>query len=74
VLCDDGRTRNYRAHGLRNAALRTLAHAGATGAELMAISGHSSLQQVQEYIEEVEQERMADSAITKLVNASKTSE
>jgi integrase/recombinase XerD len=74
VLCDDGRTRNYRAHGLRKAALRTLAHAGATGAELMAISGHSSLQQVQEYIEEVEQERMADSAITKLVNASKTSE
>jgi hypothetical protein len=37
-------------------------------------SSHASLQQVQEYIEEVEQERMADSAITKLVNASKTSE
>jgi hypothetical protein len=24
VLCDDGRTRNYRAHGLRKAALYTL--------------------------------------------------
>jgi hypothetical protein len=42
-----GRTRNYRAHGLRKAALRALAHAGATGVELMAVSGHSSLDQVQ---------------------------
>jgi integrase len=55
VVCDDGRTRNYRAHGLRKAALRTLAHAGATGVELMAVSGHSSLDQVQVYSDEVEQ-------------------
>ncbi len=68
VLCDDGRTRNYRAHGLRKAALRALAHAGATGVELMAISGHSSLDQVQVYINEVEQERAADAAMTKLEN------
>jgi integrase/recombinase XerD len=66
VLCDDGRTRNYRAHGLRKAALRALAHAGATGVELMAVSGHSSLDQVQVYIEEVEQERAADAAMMKL--------
>jgi integrase/recombinase XerD len=66
VLCDDGRTRNYRAHGLRKAALRALAHAGATGVELMAVSGHSSLDQVQVYIDEVEQELAADAAMTKL--------
>src|SRR5262245_31952715 len=30
VKCDDGRVRSYRAHGLRKAALRALAHAGAT--------------------------------------------
>jgi integrase/recombinase XerD len=66
VLCDDGRTRNYRAHGLRKAALRTLAHAGATGVELMAVSGHSSLDQVQEYLDEVDQVMMADSALDKL--------
>jgi integrase/recombinase XerD len=66
VLCDDGRTRNYRAHGLRKAALRTLAHAGATGVELMAVSGHSSLDQVQEYLNEVDQERAAEAAMTKL--------
>lgn len=68
VLCDDGRIRNYRAHGLRKAALRALAHVGATGVELMAVSGHSSLDQVQVYIEEVEQERAADNAMTKLAN------
>jgi integrase len=68
VACDDGRTRNYRAHGLRKAALRALAHAGATGVELMAVSGHSSLDQVQIYIAEVEQERAADAAMTKLAS------
>jgi integrase len=66
VLCDDGRIRNYRAHGLRKAALRTLAHAGCTGVELMSVSGHSSLDQVQEYLDEVDQERAAEAAMVKL--------
>jgi integrase/recombinase XerD len=66
------KVRSYRAHGLRKAALRALAHAGATGAELMAVSGHSSLQQVQEYIDEVDQERAADAAMTKLANSERT--
>jgi integrase len=69
VLCADGQTRNYRAHGLRKAALRRLAHAGATGVELMAVSGHSSLKQLQKYLDEVDQERAADAAFTKLVSA-----
>lgn len=71
VLCDDGRTRSYRAHGLRKAALRTLAHAGATGVELMAVSGHASLDQVQEYLNDVDQERAADAAIAKLTPANR---
>jgi integrase/recombinase XerD len=71
VACDDGRVRNYRAHGLRKAALRALAHAGATGSEMMNVSGHSSLQQLQEYINEVEQERQADAAFVKLMAARK---
>ncbi len=65
VLCDDGRVRNYRAHGLRKAACKQLAHASCTGPEIMAISGHSTLAQVQVYIDEVEQERMAGSAMDK---------
>jgi integrase/recombinase XerD len=72
VLCDDGRTRNYRAHGLRKAALRTLAHAGCTGVELMSVSGHSSLDQVQEYLDEVDQERAAEAAMMKLAKVPET--
>ena len=72
VLCDDNRTRNYRAHGLRKAALRTLAHAGATGVELMSVSGHSSLDQVQEYLDEVDQERAAEAAMAKLAKVPET--
>jgi site-specific recombinase XerD len=66
VLCADGRTRNYRAHGLRKAALRILAHHGATASQMQAISGHSSLKQLQGYLEEVEQERLAEAALAKL--------
>jgi integrase len=66
VLCPDGRTRNYRAHGLRKAACKALAHAGCTAPEIMAVSGHSTLAQVQIYIDEMERDRMADAAIQKL--------
>ena len=58
VLCPDGRMRAYRIHGLRKAACTALAHAGCTGPH--------SLAQVQVYIEEAEQDLMADAAIEKL--------
>jgi integrase/recombinase XerD len=67
VLCDDGKMRSYRAHGLRKAALRAYAHAGATDRELMELSGHSDPRQLREYLQEVEQEKMADSAVEKLL-------
>ena len=38
VVCDDGKTRNYRAHGLRKAACKKLAHAGCTAMEIMAVA------------------------------------
>jgi integrase len=60
VRCEDGKVRSYRAHGLRKAALTRAAHAGCTGPELMALSGHSTLSQVQIYIDEADQERQAD--------------
>jgi integrase len=66
VLCADGRTRSYRAHGLRKAACVALAYAGCTGPEIMAISGHSSLAQVQVYLDEAESEQMAEAAMRKL--------
>jgi integrase len=49
VLCADGKVRSYRIHGLRKAACTALAHAGCTGPQIMAISGHSNLAQVQVY-------------------------
>ena len=55
VECEDGRVRSYRAHGLRKASCVELAHRGCSASEIMAISGHKTLSQVQVYIEEVEQ-------------------
>jgi integrase/recombinase XerD len=66
VVSADGRTRNYRAHGLRKAALRMLAHSGATASEMQAISGHTTMAQLQEYLADVEQERLADAALARL--------
>ena len=34
---------------------------------MMQVNGHSSLKQLQEYLDEVEQEQMADAAMEKLV-------
>jgi integrase len=66
VDCEDGRVRSYRAHGLRKAALVAAAHAGCTDREMMALSGHSSAKQLQEYLEEIEQELLAANAIMKV--------
>jgi integrase/recombinase XerD len=66
VMCDDGRVRSFRAHGLRKAALTRAAHAGCTGPELMALSGHATLAQLQVYLTEVDQERQADAAMAKV--------
>jgi integrase len=65
VTCDDGKVRSYRIHGLRKASLTRLAHDGCTGPELMAVSGHATLAQVQVYIDEAEQERLAEAAMAK---------
>ena len=71
VLCLD-RTRSFRAHGLRKAACKALAHAGCTAPQIMAVSGHSTLAQVQIYIDEVERDRMADAAMQKLESIKRT--
>ena len=71
VVCDDGKTRNYRAHGLRKAACKQLAHAGCTAPEIMAVSGHASLAEVQKYINAVEQDRLAEAAMVKRAAGSK---
>lgn len=69
VICNDGRTRNYRAHGLRKAALYTLYKAGGTVAELQAIGGHANIAELQKYIQEIEQDEQAVSAMAKVAAA-----
>ena len=71
VVCADGKTRNYRAHGLRKAACVQLARDGCTAPEIMSVSGHASLAEVQKYIVAVEQERMAEAAMVKRAAGSK---
>ncbi|HEV2101024.1 MAG TPA: hypothetical protein VGR45_19115, partial [Stellaceae bacterium] len=47
-------------------ACRRLAEAGCSAPEIAAISGHKSLREVQRYIEEADQARLADAALAKL--------
>lgn len=71
VVCDDGKTRSYRAHGLRKAACVRMAHHGCTAIEIMSVSGHKTLAEAQEYIDAVEQDRMAETAMDKVAAGSK---
>jgi integrase len=52
-------------HGLRKACCRRMAEAGCTGPEIMAMSGHKSLAEVERYIRDAEQKRMAARAIAR---------
>jgi integrase len=69
VKCDDGKVRSYRAHGLRKAALMALVRARCDIWEIMAVSGHSTLSQVQIYIDEFNREQKAEDAMNKLAAA-----
>jgi integrase len=51
------------AHGLRKAAARRLAEAGHTAHQIMAITGHTSLSEVQRYTRAADRRKMAKEAI-----------
>jgi integrase/recombinase XerD len=53
-------------HGLRKAAATRLAEMGATSQEIMAITGHKSLKEVERYTEEARKPKLADSGMSKL--------
>ncbi len=50
-------------HGLRKAAARRLAEAGCSASEIMSITGHKTLAEVERYTRAAEQERLARRAI-----------
>jgi integrase len=64
-----GLPKQCSAHGLRKAACRRLAEAGCSAPEIMSISGHSSLREVQRYCVAADQARMAKAAMASVTTA-----
>ena len=54
------------AHGLRKATAAALAEAGATPHEIMAITGHQTLDEVERYTKAARRTKLADEAMAKL--------
>src|SRR5262245_21768537 len=54
-----------KAHGLRKAAARRLAEAGCSAHEIMAVTGHKTLGEVERYTRAAEQERLNAAAMAK---------
>jgi Phage integrase family len=54
-----------RLHGLKKGGMRRLAEAGTTTHELMAISGHKTLAEVQRYTDAADRKLLADSGMAK---------
>jgi integrase len=60
-----------RLHGLKKSAMRRLAEAGNTAHELMAISGHKTLSEVQRYTSAADRKRLAGSGMAKMREGTK---
>ncbi|WP_343801361.1 site-specific integrase [Paenochrobactrum glaciei] len=52
-------------HGIRKAACRTLAESGCTALEIMSITGHRNIKEIETYCVAVNKKRLAHSAVTK---------
>src|SRR5262252_3434778 len=73
--CDEaGLPQRCSAHGLRKAACRRLAETGCSAPQIAAISGHKTLKEVQRYIEEADQARLAQAAIRRMTVHSENTE
>ena len=62
---DAGLPARCRLHGLKKGGMRRLAEAGGTAHELMAISGHKTLTEVQRYTVDANMKLLADSVMAK---------
>lgn len=63
---DAGLPTGHNAHGLRKAAARRLAEAGCTANEIMSITGHKTMAEVERYTRSAAQPKLAASAFAKL--------
>lgn len=68
-VTEAGLPEGLSAHGLRKAACRRLAEAGCTGPQIMAISGHKNLKEVQIYIQAADRLGLAREALKRQVAA-----
>jgi len=64
--CNEAGLPHCTSHGLRKATSTRLAERGATAHEIMAITGHRSLQEVERYTRAAQRSQLADSAMSKL--------
>ncbi len=55
-------------HGLRKAACRRLADAGASAHEIMAITGHTKIEEILTYTKAAEQKRLSQAAMVKMAS------
>ena len=63
-----------RLHGLKKSGMRRLAEAGNTAHELMAISGHKTLTEVQRYTSAADKKQLAVSGMAKMRERTKSAE
>jgi integrase/recombinase XerD len=63
--CDQAGLPPCSAHGLRKATATRLAEGGASAHEIMAITGHKSLEEVERYTREARKKTLADSGMAK---------
>jgi hypothetical protein len=67
VAAAAGLLKECRLHGLKKGGMRRLAESEATTRQIMAVSGHKTLKEVQRYTEAVDRKKLADQAIGKRI-------
>ncbi|MET0438282.1 MAG: tyrosine-type recombinase/integrase [Devosia sp.] len=63
---DAGLPKGFNAHGLRKAACRRLAESGCSTREIMAVSGHKTIEEVERYTRSADQRKLAMAAMARL--------
>ena len=64
--CDEAGLSHCSAHGLRKAAAAKMADSGCTTQEIMAVTGHTSIKEVERYTRSADQKRRAEQAMQKV--------
>ncbi|MBV6633860.1 MAG: tyrosine-type recombinase/integrase [Alphaproteobacteria bacterium] len=74
AVCDAAGLNHCSAHGLRKSMSDTIAEAGGTDHEVMSVTGHQTIAEVQRYTKAARRDRIANSAMDKIKKVSHLSE